>query len=161
MRAKTLEGVQEQNCRSHCSFRPLHLLSPFPSTQVHSFQPRTNSSPSWPTSHLHFCGPNQSPMQQPIFFFFSFLFFFSPTCPSLPLSSPMLPASYYSHPTSCNQPPLAPLPSLSPFFSHANSHHPTCPSLSPFSSPCFLHEQPPKHPPHLQTSCQNTLLVAP
>ena len=160
MRAKTLKGVQEQNCRSHCSFRPLHLLSPFPSTQAHSFQPKTNSSPSWPTSHLHFRGPNQSPMQQPIFFFFLFFsfLFFPPLARHFPLSSPMLSASSYRHPTSCNQPPL---PSLSPFFSHANSHHPTCPSLSPFSSPCFLHEQPPKHPPHSQTSCQNTLLAAP
>ena len=114
MRAKTLEGVQEQNCRSHYSFRPLHLLSPFPSTQAHSFQPKTNSSPSWPTSHLHFRGPNQSPMQQPIFFFFfSFSFlFFPPLAHHFPLSSPMLPASSYSHPTSCNQPP---------FFSHATS----------------------------------------
>ena len=92
MRAKTLKGVQEQNYRSHCTFRPLHLLSPFPSTQTHSFQPRTNSSPSWPTSHLHFHSPNQSSMQQPIFLFFSFSFpflFFPSLAHHFPLSSPM------------------------------------------------------------------------
>ena len=150
MRAKILKGVQEQNCRSHCSFRPLHLLSQFPSTQTHSFQPRTNSSPSWPTSH-HFRGPNQSPMQQPIFFF-SFLFF---SFSHLPITSPFLLPCYQPLPTATLPPAInplqPPLPSLFPFFSHANSHHPTCPSLSPFSSPCFLHEQPPKHPPHLLT----------
>ena len=154
------EGVQEQNCRSHCSFRPLHLLSPFPSTQDHSFQPRTHSNPSWPTSHLYFLAQIEAQCSNPFsfpFLFFSFLFFL-PLAHHFPLSSPMLPASSYNHPISCNQPPLL---SLSPFFSHANSHHPTCPSLSPFSSPCFLHEQPPKHPPHLQISCQNTLLAAP
>ena len=145
IRAKTLKGVQEQNCRSHCSFRPLHLLSPFPFIQAHSFQSRINSSLSWPTSHLHFRGPNWSPMQQPIFLFFFFSF---PTYPSLPPFFSHATNPPYSHPTSYNQPPL---PSLSPFFSHANSHHPTCPSLSPFSSPYFLHEQPPKHPPHLLT----------
>ena len=140
MRAKTLEGVQEQNCRSHCSFRPLHLLSPFPSTQAHSFQPKTNSSPSWPKPK-----PNAATLFFSLFFlflFFSFLFF-PPLAHHFPLSSPMLPTSSYSHPTSCNQPPL---PSLSPFFSHANSHHPTCPSLSPFSSPCFLLAAPLKTP---------------
>ena len=92
-----------------------------------------------------FSWPKPKPNAATHFPFFSFHFlFFPPLAHHFPLSSPMLPASSYSHPTSCNQPPL---PSLSPFFSHENSHHPTCPSLSHFSSPCFLHEQPPKHPP--------------
>ena len=123
MRAKTLEAIQEQNCRSHCSFRLLHLLSPFLSTQAHSFQPRTNSSPSWPTSHLHFCGPNRSPMQQPIFLFFLFLFFsfLSFSFPHLPITSPFL--------LPCYQPPLQPpyLLQLAP-----------SPITFPFLLPCKL-----------------------
>ena len=121
MRAKISKGIQEQNCRSHCSFRPLQFLSPFPSTQTHSFQPRTNSRPSWPTSHLHFHGPNCSPMQQPIFLFFFFFSFLSPTCPSLP---PFF-SHATSHPTSCNQPPS---------------------TLSPITFPSPLANQLPKHP---------------
>ena len=117
MRAKTLEGVQEQNCRSHCSFRPLHLLSPFPSTQAHSFQPRTNSNPSWPTSHLHFLAQIEAQCSNPFSFPFLF-FFFPPTCLSLP--------PFFSHTASLFlQPPY--LLQSAPF--SPLSHH------FPFSSP--------------------------
>ena len=136
IRAKTLKGVQEQNCRSHCSFWPLHLLSPFPSTQAHSFQPKTNSSPSWPTSHLHFYGPNRSQMQQPIFLFFLFFSFFflffpflSPTCPSLPPFFSHATSPPYSHPTFYNQPSL---PSLSPFLLPCKLPSPHLPITFPF-----------------------------
>ena len=113
IRAKTLKDVQEQNCRSYCSFRPSHLLSPFPSTQDHSFQPRTHSSPSWPTSHLHFLAQTEAqcnnPFSFPFFFPFPFLFF---SFSHLPITSPFF--------LPCCQPlPTATLPSaISPF-----SHH--------------------------------------
>ena len=85
-----MKGVQSRTAGDHCSFRPLHLLSPFPSTQAHSFQPKTTSSPSWPTFHLHFFGPNRIPIQQPIFLFFSFL-------PHLPITSLFLLPCYQPH----------------------------------------------------------------
>ena len=121
IKANTLKGVQEQNCRSHCSFRLLHLLSPFPSTQTHSFQPKTNSSPSWPTSHLHFCGPNQSPMQQPIFFFFPFPFLFF-SFPHLSITSSFLLPCCQPFPTATLPPAISPL-----------SHH--FPLSSPIQTP--------------------------
>ena len=114
-----MKGIQEQNCRSHCSFCPLHLLSPFTSTQDHSFQPRTHSSPSWPTSHLHFHGPNQSPMQQPIFFSFPFFFF---SFPHLPITSPFLLPCCQPLPTATLPPAISPL-----------SHH--FPLSSPMQTP--------------------------
>ena len=141
MRAKTLKGVQEQNCRSHCSFRPLHLLSPFPSTQTHSFQPRTNSSPSWPTSHLHFRGPNQSPMQQPIFFFFPFPFLFF-SFPHLPITSPFLLPCCQPLPTATLPPAISPLSHHFPLFPlHVSCMNsplntlPTCKSAA--KTPCW------------------------
>ena len=104
--------------RSHCSFRPLHLLSPFPSTHAHSFQPKTNSSPPWPTSlspsHL-LQMPPQLHSYLPITSSFFLIFLHHPTCPSLPLSSPMLPATL---PPATNPlfSPFSPLPSpLNPF----------------------------------------------
>ena len=138
-----MKGVQEQNCRSHCSFRLLHLLSPFPFSPgpIPAHHGPLPTSIFWPK-------PKPNATTHFPFLFFSFL---SPIAHHFPLSSHMLPTSSNSHPTSYNQPLSTSFPSLSPFFSHANSHHPTCPSPSPFSSPCFLHEQPPKHPPHLLT----------
>ena len=73
----------------------------------------------------HFPPPFSWPKPKPnavthFLFFFSFLsfpfHFFPPLAHHFPLSSPMLLASSYSHPTSCNQPPSASSPITFPFF---------------------------------------------
>ena len=103
--SQNIKLCSKQNYRSHCSFLPLHLLSPFSSTQAHSFQPRTNSSPSWPTSHLHFLVQTEAQCNNPFSFPFLFL---SPTCPSLPF--------FFSHATS-------PLTTTLPPTTSPLSHH--------------------------------------
>ena len=111
--------------------------SPFLSAQD-QFQPIMAHFPPpflWPKPK-----PNAATHFPSLFFLsFPFLFF---SFPHLPITSPFLLPCYQPLPTATLPPTISPLqpplPSLSPFFSHANSHHPTCPSLSPFSSPCFL-----------------------
>ena len=57
MRAKTSKGVQSKTAGDHCSFRHLHLLSPLPSIQAHSFETRPISA--------HPLGPKFKPNQSP------------------------------------------------------------------------------------------------
>ena len=73
MRAKTSKGVQSKTIGDHCSFRPLHFLSPFPSTQAHSFEIRpisahpigpkfrVNQGPSWGSFPCSSVGPIACP----------------------------------------------------------------------------------------------------
>ena len=150
IRAKTLKGVQEQNCRSHCSFCPLHLLSPFSSTQAHSFQPRTNSNPTWPTSHLHLLAQIEAQCNSPTHFPFLSFSFLSPTS-SLAVVFSFLPRWF--------QPPYHP---LAWFFFPLAHHFPLSSSMqTPITS--LAHHFPffpllvscMNNP--LQTSCLNTL----
>ena len=131
MRAKTLEGVQEQNYRSHCSFCPLHLLSPFLPKPI-PFSPGPILAHHGPLPTSIFLAQIEAQCSNPFSFPFLFFSFLSPTYPSLPPFFSHATSPPCSHPTSYNQ---SPLPSLFIFFSHSNSHHPTCPSLSHFSSP--------------------------
>ena len=166
-----IRGRNESQNIERCSGAKLHeplLIPPLAPPKPISFYPSPflSAQDQFQPIMAHFPPPFSWPKPKPNaathfpFLFFSFLFF-PPLAHHFPLSSPMLPAPLTATLPPAISPLQPPLPSLSLFFSHANSHHPTCPSLFPFSSPCFLHEQPPKHPPHLQISCQNTLLAAP
>ena len=108
--------------------------SPFLSAQD-QFQPIT--------AHLHFRGPNQSPMQQPIFFFFPFPFLFFPF-PHLPITSPFLLLC-------CQPPPTATLtPAISPLSHHFPLSSPMQTPITPLAHhfPLFL----------LLVSCMNSPL---
>ena len=96
MRAKTLKGVQEQNCRRPLPIPPLlHLPSPGspkPMKEPNCYfllSPKLVPAFLSPTcmifSPLAHYFPFSSPMQTPI----THLHNFFPSCPSLPFSSPM------------------------------------------------------------------------
>ena len=121
---------EDQNIKkcSEAKLQTATVHSAHCTSQAHFLQPRPNSSPTWPIFHLHLLAQTKAQcnglthvsflVHQPFSsrlphlpitcpFFLTFLH--HPTCPSLPL----LPASPYSHPITCNQPPLPSL--LNPF----------------------------------------------
>ena len=129
-----IRGRNESRNIGGCSGAKLQeplLIPPFAPPKPISFYPSPflSAQDQFQPIMAHFPPPFSWPKPKPnaathFFFFsflsFSFLFFFSPTCPSLPPFFSHATSPSYSHPTSCNQPPL---PSLSPFFSHANSEY--------------------------------------
>ena len=140
-----IRGRNESRNIRGCSGAKLQeplLIPPFAPPKPISFYPNPflSAQDQFQPIMAHFPPPFSWPKPKPnaathfpfFFSFFSFSFlFFPPLAHHFPLSSPMLPA-----PLTATLPPT-----ISPL-----SHH-----FPLFSSPCFMHEQPPKHPPHLLT----------
>ena len=117
------EGQNYEEC-SKAKLQTTTAHSAHCTSQTHFLQPRPNSSPTWPTFHLHLLTQTKAQDNGPIFFF---LFFscFQPTCM---LFYPPFISLYFLHSlafSSCTHhfPPFQPSP-ITPF-----AH------LIPFSSP--------------------------